>query len=64
MKLRKWLDQQGLTNREFARMIDASEAAVSRWMAADEDRRIPRPEYMASIQKATHGKVKAQDFYS
>jgi hypothetical protein len=64
MKLRKWLDQQGLTNREFARMIDASEAAVSRWMAADEDRRIPRPEYMASIQKATNGKVRAQDFYS
>ena len=64
MKLRKWLNLQVLTNREFARMIGASEAAVSRWMAADEDRRIPRLEYMASIQKVTGGKVKPQDFYS
>jgi len=64
MKLRKWLDQKGLTNRALAKMIGASEAAVSRWMATGDERRIPRPEYMASIQKATDGKVKAQDFYS
>jgi DNA-binding transcriptional regulator YdaS (Cro superfamily) len=64
MKLRKWLDQQKLTNREFARMIGASEAAVSRWMATGDEKRIPRKECIASIQKATDGKVKAQDFYS
>jgi len=64
MKLRKWLDLQNITNRDFAKMIEASEAAVSRWMATDDDKRIPRAAHMASIQKATDGKVKAQDFYS
>ena len=64
MKLRKWLDQQKLTNRAFAKMIKASESAIHRWTSTDDDKRIPRPEHMASIQEATGGKVKAQDFYS
>lgn len=64
MKLRKWLDLQKLTNREFAVMIDVSDSAIHRWTATDDDKRIPRPEHMASIQEATGGKVKAQDFYS
>jgi hypothetical protein len=64
MKLRKWLDLQKLTNREFAVMIDVSDSAIHRWTATDDDKRIPRPEHMAAIDKATRGKVKAQDFYS
>lgn len=64
MKLRKWLDQQKLTNREFAVMIDVSDSAIHRWTSTDDASRMPRPEHMAAIQKATGGKVKAQDFYS
>ena len=64
MKLRKWLDQQKLTNRAFARMLKTSESAIHRWTATDDDKRIPRPEHMLAIQKATRGKVKPQDFYS
>jgi hypothetical protein len=64
MKLRKWLDQQKLTNREFAVMIDVSDSAIHRWTSTDDDKRIPRPEHMLAIEKATRGKVKAQDFYS
>jgi hypothetical protein len=64
MKLRKWLDLQKITNREFAVMIDVSDSAIHRWTATDDDKRIPRPEHMLAIDKATRGKVKAQDFYS
>lgn len=64
MKLRKWLDQQKLTNREFAVMIDASDSAIHRWTATDDRKRLPRPEYIKAIEKATEGKVKPQDFYS
>lgn len=64
MKLRKWLDQKGLTNRALAKMIGASEAAVSRWTATGDEKRIPRKEFIESIEYVTFGKVKAQDFYS
>lgn len=64
MKLRKWLNQQKLTNRAFAKMIKTSESAIHQWTRADTLGRIPRQKYMVSIEKATNGKVKPQDFYS
>jgi len=64
MKLRKWLDQQKLTNRAFAKIIKTSESAINRWTRTDTLGRIPRQKYMVSIEKATNGKVKPQDFYS
>jgi DNA-binding transcriptional regulator YdaS (Cro superfamily) len=64
MKLKKWLDLQKITNRDFAKIIKSSESAVHRWASTDDDKRIPRPEHMLAIEKATRGKVKAQDFYS
>lgn len=64
MKLRKWLNLQKLTNRAFSKMINTSESAINRWTRTDTLGRIPRQKYMASIEKATGGKVKPQDFYS
>ena len=64
MKLKNWLKKQGLTNREFAKMLNVSDSAIHRWTSTDDASRMPRPEHMAAIQKATGGKVKAQDFYS
>ena len=64
MKLRKWLDRQKITNRDFAKTIKASESAIHRWTATDDGKRIPRLEYIKAIERATEGKVKPQDFYS
>ena len=64
MKLRKWLNQQKLTNRAFAEMVQASESAVHMWTRVDRLGRMPRPHHMMAIQKATNGKVRPQDFYS
>ena len=64
MKLRKWLNLQKLTNRAFSKMINTSESAINRWTRTDTLGRIPRQKNMASIEKATGGKVKPQDFYS
>jgi len=64
MKLKNWLEKQGLTNREFAKMLNVSDSAIHRWTARDDASRMPRLEHMIAIQKATGGKVKPQDFYS
>ena len=64
MELRKWLDQQKLTNRAFAKMVQASESAVHMWARTDGLGRMPRQKHMVAIQKATNGKVRPQDFYS
>jgi DNA-binding transcriptional regulator YiaG len=64
MKLKNWLEKQRLTNREFAKMLGVSESAIHRWTATDDGKRLPRPEYIKAIERATEGKVKPQDFYS
>lgn len=64
MKLKIWLQKQRLTNREFAKIINVSESAIHRWTSVDDGKRLPRPEYMKLIERATEGKVKPQDFYS
>jgi DNA-binding transcriptional regulator YdaS (Cro superfamily) len=45
-------------------MLGVSESAIHRWTATDDGKRLPRPEYIKEIEKATEGKVKPQDFYS
>jgi len=64
MKLKNWLKKQRFTNREFAKMLGVSESAIHRWLATDDGKRMPRPEYIRAIEKTTEGKVKPQDFYS
>ena len=60
MKLSKWLTDKGVTSPEFARRIKVSVHAVHKWRRGA---RIPRPEQMSAIARATHNAVGPGDFY-
>lgn len=61
MLLRYYLHQKGLKASQFADMIDATEMAVSHYLAG---KRIPAPVIMRRIYEVTKGKVTANDFYN
>lgn len=60
MKLTDWLKLQGLSNDEFAAMIDTTATSVYRYA---EGLRIPNEETMGKIYTATKGAVTPNDFY-
>lgn len=61
MRLAEYLKLENLTAAAFGRRIGASRSVVVRWALGE---RMPRPEAMQRINKATEGKVSPQDFYS
>lgn len=61
MKLKQYLHEKGLTDREFGEAVGASERAVIKWKRGE---RVPRPDAMSRIIEATSGLVTANDFYS
>ena len=60
MKLREYLDDRKLTAKAFGGSIGVSGHAVLKWIRGE---RVPRPEIMAKIVKATSGAVQPNDFY-
>lgn len=60
MRLADYLKEKGIDPKDFAREIDVKQPSISRYLTG---KRIPRPEKMAAIQKATGGEVTATDFY-
>lgn len=60
MKLAAWLAKNNLTPTEFARRTDLSQPTVFRYINGD---RIPLPQMMEIITKATKGEVQPNDFY-
>lgn len=59
MKLDDYLRQNNLTEQAFADLIGTSQATVNRYRNG----RIPEPEAMERIVKATTGAVQPNDFY-
>jgi len=59
MKLRDWLEKEGISGNEFARRLGVAKATVSRYATDD---RIPRPAILRRIHDETNGEVSAPDF--
>ena len=60
MKLKVWLDTEGISARELSLKLDVTDGAVSLWLNG---LRMPRPAVMRKIMKLSKGKVLPQDFY-
>jgi len=60
MKLKVWLDTEGISARELSLKLDVTDGAVSLWLNG---MRMPRPAVMRLIKKITKGKVTSEDFY-
>lgn len=62
MHLNDWLSNKtDLTNAEFAEAIGVSRQALWRYRLGE---RIPRPDVLTKIKRATKGAVTANDFVS
>lgn len=59
MKLADYLSAHGISQTEFARIIQASQVAVSRYVSGH---RMPGRERLLRIREATGGAVSADDF--
>jgi len=59
MTLASWLNSSNLTPTAFADLIGVSRQAMWRYCSNE---RVPRPEILKRIHKATSGKVTANDF--
>lgn len=59
MKLKDWLSKHRISGSEFARRLNVTRAAVSRYSTED---RVPRPAILRRIHDATDGEVSAADF--
>lgn len=60
MKLNHYLKKNKITYAQFADQISVSTAAVCRYV---KEKRIPQPDVMRRISKATKYIVNANDFY-
>ncbi len=61
MKLAQYLESVGLSVSEFAEMVGVAEASMSRYIAG---KRVPRPEILHRITRASGGRVEANDFFA
>lgn len=59
MTLTSWLSKTKISDTDFAERIGVTRQALWRYKVAG---RIPKPEIIARISKATNGKVTANDF--
>lgn len=61
MTLTSWLTKTNTSDADFAERIGVTRQALWRYKVAG---RIPKPEIIARISRATNGKVTANDFMS
>jgi transcriptional regulator with XRE-family HTH domain len=61
MTLKQYFDRHGISQRAFAHTIGTTPVAVSRYVSG---LRLPRPEIINRIAKATGGLVTAADWYA
>ena len=61
MKLAAWLAKNKISPTEFARRLRKPQPTIWRYVNGD---RIPDPQMMALIKKATRGEVMPNDFYA
>jgi len=60
MKLKKYLNEQRITYKSFAKRIDVPLPTVHKWIYLD---RVPRRSTLQRIQKITNGVVTVNDFF-
>lgn len=60
MKLRNWLDEKGLSARDFAARVDVSEGQMSRILRGLSQ---PSPALARRIDEATGGQVTPSDLF-
>jgi transcriptional regulator with XRE-family HTH domain len=60
MKLGSFLSESGFSVRDFAKTVNVTEAAMSRYVSG---KRLPRTEIMQRIVDASHGEVQPNDFF-
>ena len=60
MKLKDWLDREGLTVSEFARLMGKPQPTVWRYVNGE---RVPEGKAMSKIAELTRYKVQPNDFY-
>lgn len=61
MKLKQYLDENGIRPSFFARKLDVTKSQMSVWFSG---KVIPRKEMIKKIEKLTAGKVKIIDWFS
>jgi transcriptional regulator with XRE-family HTH domain len=61
MKLSEYLLRKQITSEAFAKKMKVSISSVNKWRM--DGYRIPRPNLIAKIDKATSGSVKLRDWY-
>lgn len=59
MQLSTWLEEEEMTNVEFARRLGVAHTTVGRWISGEV---FPRHGYLRQIEKLTCGRVTAADF--
>lgn len=59
MKLRKWMEANGLDVYEASKAFDVSIYAVKKWL---KEERIPRSKMQSKIKKVTKGAVSGDDW--
>lgn len=62
MKLRAYLDTNGLNHTQFAALIGVSKTTVGRWLSSNGRVERPRWHQLAKIKLVTDGAVTADDF--
>lgn len=62
MKLNDWLQQNGVTQQQFAAVAGISQSTISRLIHSPEKRN-PSWKLLDAISKATGGAVTANDFF-
>lgn len=60
MRLSDYLEKNRLTQTEFAKLIDADQGQIARYISGD---RLPRRDVMQKIIDATAGAVTPNDFF-
>lgn len=61
MKLAQYLKAESITLEKFAAEVGAGNTAtVQKWATG---KRVPRPQFMTAILRATGGKVQPNDFF-
>ncbi len=60
MQLSRYLTQNAISSSRFAAQVGVTIHAVRKWRRRD---RMPRPDMISKIQKATNNQVKPKDWY-
>lgn len=60
-KLKSYIKEQGVTQRNFAKLLGITPNAISKYLA---NQRFPNRDIILKIEKATNGYVRPSDWYT